>query len=780
MKRIRLLLAAAAAVLNQAVTADWVVEGPRAPKPWEKTAQAELSGYLKRIVRSSLSIGGKRDVVFHVGDTDFAVQKGLTSRLMADEQWVVRSYGSDILLNGGGTHGALYAVYHFLEDSCGVRWWSQVEENVPSVETLELPAQDLGGRPAFRFRLEWGTQRERDSHLFAVRCRLSDNYGAMLPETLGGGFTYGRPGGCHTFERYLPAKEHFKDHPEWFEYNRKTGRRNDGIWAQVCLTNPEVREIFRRKLRAYIEEDRARAKERGVPPPYVYDVSQNDSYPLCECDACYAAQQKWGDSGLMIDFVNDVAGSVKEDYPEVLVQMFAYHRTTKPPKGGKRAADNVVVRFCDTSSNQAAGVFEPDNDAYREQLAGWAKACRHLNVWDYSVTYPARSVLGLPFPSEFHYAEMYRLCLQSGAVGFLMEHENPHAADMYELKYYLERHLMEDPYLDDHALIRTFMREYYGPAAAEVATYRLELEKLRKAKRGRVTWVPMLDDFGWIDDGATRRFCELLAKAESATGGKEPWLSRVRRVRVGVDRLICQRARTTGDAYNAFQQAAADRLTSFWPAWMAKFKSVGEQDRLQLMMGSVPAPKPKAFRGKKIVDYPACLLNCREECGMTRVSDPASEFGQAVVEPADHERFKLPIGFCAYSFGQKKGLCGAKFDKPLSSEKEYAWYRVGEADLDKDTDVILTPSWELSLAVKYRSELFGKRWEIFVSAKYTGPKYHPGSTEPNRIYIDRVVLVEQNADVRPEKRIFAAQDWSKTEEPNIAHVALKEFRHAER
>lgn len=391
--------------ISGSLFAAYSVVGPKDPRPWEKTAQAELSGYLKRIVRGSLSVGGRQDVVFHVGDTDFARQKGLTSRLMADEQWIVRSYGNDVLLNGGGTHGALYAVYHFLEDSCGVRWWSQVEEDVPSVETLDLPAQDFGGRPAFRFRLEWGTQREPNSLRVAARCRLSDNYGVRFPEEFGGGFFWGRSGGCHTFQRYLPAAEHFKDHPEWFEYNRRTGKRNEGIWAQVCLTNPEVREIFKRKLRDYIEEDRALAKKNGVPAPGVYDISQNDSYPLCECDACYAAQQKWGDSGLMIDFINDIAGSIKDDYPEILVQMFAYHRTTKPPKGGKRALDNVVVRFCDTMSNQAAGVFEPDNDVYREQLAGWAKACRHLNVWDYSVTYPARSVLGLPFPSEFHYAK---------------------------------------------------------------------------------------------------------------------------------------------------------------------------------------------------------------------------------------------------------------------------------------------------------------------------------------------------------------------------------------
>lgn len=748
MKRMVFSLAVAMGVMAEILAAgkpsaaSWSVLGPVAPKPWEDTARKELQTYLKRIVREDLEIGGATGIVFHVGDTPFAEKHGLASALMSDEQWIVRSYGNEVLLNGGGTHGALYAVYHFLEDSCGVRWWSMIEEDVPSVDRLVLPAQDLGGRPAFRFRLMAGVERECNSHFHAARNRLSQNYGVRLPAILGGGFSYGQPRGCHTFSSYMSSKEFFKDHPEWFEYDRNTGKRNGGTWAQVCLTNPEVRDFFKKKLRAYIEADRAKAEKTGLPPPYVYDISQNDSYHLCECDACYAAQQKWGDSGLMIDFVSDIAASIKDDWPEILVQMFAYHRTTEPPKGGKRAADNVVIRFCDTMSNQAAGVFEPDNEVYRKQLAGWSKACRHLNVWDYSVTYPAMSVLGLPYPSEFHYADMYRLCLQSGADGFLMEHESPHAADMWELKFYLETRLMENPYLDNLALIRKFMREYYGPAAEGVETYRMELEKLRKEKKARVTWIPTLAGFDWIDEKALARFGELLDSAEAATGGKEPYLSRTKRVRVGVDRLICQRARATGDDYTPFQQAAADRLSAFWPGWMSRFKAVSKEDQQQLMLGSIPPPKPRIFAGKRILDYPASILKCRKEEGMKRVADPASELGQAIFEPASGGRFKLPIGFCVYSFGERKTLCSSKYEKPLSSEREYAWYRVGEADISKDTDLILTPSWHLRLSVKRRSELLGKRWEIFVSARFAGPDYHPGSTEPSGIYIDRVVCVK--------------------------------------
>ena len=99
-----------------ALAAPYEVAGPVAPKPHECTATNELSVYLAKRVAGTLRVGDKDGIVFHVGDTELARKNGLLSTQLPSEKWVIRSFGNEVLLNGGGPRGALFAVYHFLED----------------------------------------------------------------------------------------------------------------------------------------------------------------------------------------------------------------------------------------------------------------------------------------------------------------------------------------------------------------------------------------------------------------------------------------------------------------------------------------------------------------------------------------------------------------------------------------------------------------------------------------------------------------------------------------
>ena len=88
------------------------VVSPSEPKSWERTAAKELEACLSQAIgEGAVSVGADaargdaRPPVFHVGDTEFAKAKGLVG--LEDERWVVRSFGGDVILNGGGSHGAL-------------------------------------------------------------------------------------------------------------------------------------------------------------------------------------------------------------------------------------------------------------------------------------------------------------------------------------------------------------------------------------------------------------------------------------------------------------------------------------------------------------------------------------------------------------------------------------------------------------------------------------------------------------------------------------------------
>ena len=752
MKKTVAEIVALMAVCATAIAAPYEIRIPDESKPYERQAAKELETYLSKLVKDSLSVDGKKGVVFHVGDTSFAKGRGYCSADMTNEQWVVKSFGADVALLGGGTRGTLYAVSHFLEDVCGVRWWSPQEEHVPDAVTLDLPCLDMAGYPAFRLRDIYRAFREPGLAAFAVRKRLNGADSANCPSgaEFGGFIRYGAPCGCHSFDSYIPAGKYFKDHPEWFSLDGRTGKRVAGKSSQLCLTNKELREEMKRRLKGFIEADIAKFKKLGVPPPHVYDISENDNWNYCACTNCVAAKERWNMSGLLLDFVNDIASSVRNEYPDVLVNTFAYHATETPPKGGKRAADNVMVRLCDTKSNQAAGMFEKGNTTFSDFLAGWSKCAKNLSIWDYAITYTAE-LTGLPFPSEFHYAEYFRECLKRGVYGFFWEHESPHKADMWELKYHLETKLMEDPSLDGDVLISAFMKEYYGNAGDCVLAYRKMLDAARRTRNGNVGWFPAISDFDWISAEDVAQGNRLLESAERMTEGREPFLSRVKRVRVGLDRLVCLRSRATCQTPNSKTLAAAERLKSFWPKWMMMYPNMTECKANDQVVAAIGLPPPAFFAGREIYDFTAAFISPGSGLEKTVfvVDDPESEAGRAVRIDADGSKhFDLPYTIGLYDRAGRKIVIRKSFPKPFSNSG-YAWYRIGAATLPPDSYIWLTGTWQTSLRFWKNRELHGRTFEMYVSAKFTGRKYQKGSNEPSRIWIDRVVLaVPENEEER--------------------------------
>ena len=178
---------AALAIVAMSVgrVAAYTVDGPRRPNPWEITAVYELEDCLKKLSSdATIRIDGV-EACFHVGDTEFTRKQGISAATFEDEQWVVKCFGSDVVLVGGGTRGTLYAVYHFLEDVCGVRWWGDDDEDVPQAGKLELKSFDLKGRPHFRCRQIY--RKGKTSFRTAARCRLNGNGDYAIPPAWGAG-----------------------------------------------------------------------------------------------------------------------------------------------------------------------------------------------------------------------------------------------------------------------------------------------------------------------------------------------------------------------------------------------------------------------------------------------------------------------------------------------------------------------------------------------------------------------------------------------------------------
>ncbi len=591
-----LALLACTALLAKSYT----VKGPANPNPQEQTAIQEMENYLaRRIGDHTLAIGGQSPVTFQIGNTELATQQHCTSGELEDERWIIRLVGDEVMICGGGTRGTLYATYHFLEDFCDIHWWSDYEDYVPEASDLILDALDATGKPAFLYRDIYRTHYGPDAPRTAIRNRLNRDGGELLtviPTALGGSFTYGHPGHCHTFDSYVPFAKLGTEHPEYFSL--VNGKRVGGQYSgQLCLTNPELKQIFLTQLLEFIKSDLEITTAQGLLPARIYDVSMNDNRNRCTCPDCKAEEDKYNPSGMYLNFVNWLAGEVAKQYPGLYISTLAYFYNEPPPKGGVRAADNVIVKLCDTRTNQAASILEEENKVFLDFLESWKSFAKNLFIWDYAITFTDK-LTGYPFASELTYGDLYRTYLENNVTGIFWEHENPHLADCYELKFFMETKLFEDPYQDVDKLLALFMDRYYGPAGDHVLAYRRALDEARRRNHGFISWFPKAEAFGYLTPADLGRCHALLDRAERAVADDPVRLARVYRARTGLDRLTCRRAEElAADGRQELVSGAWQRLTKERPAWVKGWLQEGVAIRDYENEISVLAPAVKKVLG---------------------------------------------------------------------------------------------------------------------------------------------------------------------------------------
>lgn len=729
----------------------YFIKGPENPKPHERTAIKELNDYLARRIAGKLTIGGKSPITFQVGDTELAKASGLLSSELPEEKWHIKSIGDQVILNGGGTRGALYATYHFLEDYCGVHWWNDFEDYVPKASSLELESLDASGKPAFLYRDIYITP--FCSPATSIRNRLNRCGDAVVNADLGGSFTYGQPTHAHTFDKYVPAAKYLDTHPEYFSLHdgKRVGGKTKG---QLCLCNPELKSLFLENILKYIEADKAKAAKDGVPAPRIYDVSMNDNHNCCECPECTAEADKYGQSGHYLNFVNWIAREVGKKYPGIYISTLAYYFTEPPPKGGVRANDNVIVKLCDTQTTAAASILDPENKVFHDFVSQWKNSAKNLFVWDYAITYTRGSAC-LPLPSEFHYGDTYKYYHENNVTGIFWEHEEPDNTDFFELKFFIECKLYENPYQDVNVLIDTFMNCYYGAAAPYILKYRQKIAETRKAHKGFVPWFPSIDDYNFITADDIVECQQLFDAAETAVSGDKVLAARVRHARSGLDWLTCYRRpsipyhgdNATKPDERLDSMAAAKRQLDAWPEWCMNFprgKILAEAAKNSILLlvnpDLKPCPAPEEFKDRNFYDFhPYCMDN-HDAQNIQIVKDDESQIGEAVrIDVAGDKYYDPPFDFGFYHRIPNETKPSVSI--PEFPEPGYHWFTAGKTIIPPRGNMFLNRKWTYQLHACITG-LVGKEFEIWAHIKATGPKYRPGDTGPDYIYIDRILFVE--------------------------------------
>ncbi|HAM72545.1 MAG TPA: hypothetical protein DCM86_12960 [Verrucomicrobiales bacterium] len=490
----------------------------------ERFAAHELAAHLHRITGASFPVltnDAPPASVILVGGGPAARRRfpGVDWDRLGQEEFVVETDGRTLLVAGGRPRGTLYAVSRFLQDECGVRWWTPWASTLPSIRRLEVGEVHVHGRPAFEYRESfWYSAFDAD---WSWRNGCNGQSSRLTPDK-GGRINY--KGFVHTFYPLVPPEVHFAQHPEWFSLikgERSTNR------AQLCLTNPRLREFTLDRVRQWLRES---------PEAGIISVSQNDWYGACECHACKAMDDAEGThAATMLDFVNSIAEKIEPEFPGVAVDTLAYQYTRKPPKT-LRPRRNVIVRLCSIECNFREPLAHPSNAAFADDIRGWSAISDRLYIWDYTTDF---GHYVQPHPNWFVLGENLRFFRDHHVRGvFEQGAYQSHGSEMAELRAWVLAQLLWNPGRSEKALIEEFLHGYYGAAAPALSRY---LERMHAASEGQKLTCFSRTDAAFLNARSLTEGDAILAEAERAVARDPVLLQRVRLARLPVGYVVLSR-----------------------------------------------------------------------------------------------------------------------------------------------------------------------------------------------------------------------------------------------
>ncbi len=457
-----------------------IVVSPNAP-PSVQYAAEELRDFLFEVTGARFPVSHEKaregmNILVGPGAARL-VDPSFSTDDLEDEGIAIKTVGNNLILAGGDPRGTLYAVYTFLEDQVGCRWWTASASTIPSTATLEIPDLDIRHVPSIKYR-DTDNPDVSDPD-FSVRNKYNGHHAPLFidnsfsniqdDQRRGGrklAFIRSDKWHCHGFWTLIEPEVYFQDHPEWYALINgvRTHVAPDYILSSLCLTNEELqKEVV----------NNAKLALRWNPHATMMSIAQPDDggpQNRCECGPCMAMEAAGTPSDLMVWFVNRVTAELVKMYPELVVTTLAYHYTQAPPKNHV-PHEQIAVRLSTIKCSFRVPMSDERNRMLRDDLEGWGKISNRVHIWDYvdNFTYP------IPHPNLRVLGPNVRYYAENGVTGIFNEvFPRRGWPGFSELRLWLLGKLMWDPYVDDQALIEDFVQGYYGPAAEHILAY-LEL-----------------------------------------------------------------------------------------------------------------------------------------------------------------------------------------------------------------------------------------------------------------------------------------------------------------
>ena len=568
---------------------EYFIVGSEFSDECERYAASELQKYIYRSTDVLIPYFAERcekrgkEILIGNGTRDVFLSPGELEAI-AEEGFIVKSVGEDILIAGKTSRGTLYGVYTFLEKYFGFRAFTKDVEKVDRVDALTLQDVYICESPAFEYRDAYF--RNAFDGEFAAKAKLNSTL-TDSSRAKGGNLKFYN---CHhSFNDLVPPRKYLEEHPEY--YSLVDGKR---VPIQLCLSNPDVLDIATNQVFRWIEQN---------PHCRVFSVAQNDEVTdtphYCTCPKCSAVDEYEGSpAGSVIRFVNSVCQRVTEKYPDVLIHTFAFTYSRKVPKYVK-PHKNVIVRLANIECEwgrafEETAKLKPDSKTaeFLESIKEWGAVTDRLYIWDYAVNFANYLQ---PFPVFYQLAKNIRHYRDMGVKGVLQQGNFSYGAgaSLDDLKIYVMSKLFWNPDTDVSVLIDEFAQGVYGKGAKFIKEY---VDLISSAVSNSTMTLYDFPDSEYITDELVAKSLELFDLAEKAESGET--LKRIQR-----ERLAMEYVRITRIADNDIRAKETDEFA----LKVKEFKLTEIMERIDLSL-SFEFMKREPFAGNRDGKYTVYYL----------------------------------------------------------------------------------------------------------------------------------------------------------------------------
>ena len=420
-------------------------------------------------------------------------------RIVSGNNWLAlvgRDYKGKPVYPYGET-GSLYAVYNFLKDFLGVRWFmpGEIGEVVPKQQTITVKTVNYKKEPDFTYR--------RLYSLFYS----PDPADAVWYKRLGFGGAWNVDIN-HSFWRFYRAHPDYKyKYPEIFSLvdgkrQTETPPEREKRWGEgnFDLSNPLTLRLWVKHIREYFNKYPERKIYPVVPNDVMYikgwsqDARSRAQYDL---DKPFDAQY----SNYVWKFVNDVAREVYKTHPDRWIGGLAYEQYREPPSRIDKLSPNVAVMITKRRCNYWDRDYRKRMNLFIDE---WKKKASRIYIWEY-YNYYFREPFKMQYPldgipvifSHVISEDLKRLKGISG--GEFIEAETSAWREKGQVRrgrtrksnerrfsdkgklhlmFYLTGSLLWDADQDVDELLDDYYTKFYGPASEEMKKFFTRAEEL--------------------------------------------------------------------------------------------------------------------------------------------------------------------------------------------------------------------------------------------------------------------------------------------------------------